>query len=41
MGNLSAEQILRGVRTIGEAFEETGADVDKEAGIEVAREVLR
>jgi aspartate aminotransferase-like enzyme len=41
MGNLSAEQVLRGVRTIGEAFEETGADVDAEAGIEAVREVLR
>ncbi|PSQ46839.1 alanine--glyoxylate aminotransferase family protein, partial [Halobacteriales archaeon SW_6_65_15] len=41
MGNLSSEQILRGIRTIGETFEETGADVDAEAGIEVAREVLR
>jgi aspartate aminotransferase-like enzyme len=41
MGNLSSEQILRGVRTIGEAFAETGENVDGEAGIEVAREVLR
>ena len=41
MGGLSAEQILRGVRTVGEAFEEVGADVDKEAGIDAAREVLR
>jgi aspartate aminotransferase-like enzyme len=41
MGNLSAEQVLRGVRTIGEAFEETGEDVDGEAGIEAARGILR
>ncbi|WP_137286511.1 pyridoxal-phosphate-dependent aminotransferase family protein [Halorussus salinisoli] len=41
MGNLSSEQILRGVRTIGEAFEETGEDVDTEAGIEAARAELR
>ncbi|WP_132058027.1 pyridoxal-phosphate-dependent aminotransferase family protein [Halorussus amylolyticus] len=41
MGHLSAEQILRGVRTIGEAFEEVGADVDKQAGIDAAREELR
>ena len=41
MGNLSSEQILRGVRTIGEAFEETGEDVDTEAGIEAARSELR
>ncbi|USZ67032.1 alanine--glyoxylate aminotransferase family protein [Halorussus salilacus] len=41
MGGLSAEQILRGVRTVGEAFEEVGADVDREAGIEAAREELR
>ena len=41
MGGLSSEQILRGVRTIGEAFEATGEDVDKEAGIAAAREILR
>ncbi|NHN60944.1 MULTISPECIES: alanine--glyoxylate aminotransferase family protein [Halorussus] len=41
MGNLSSEQILRGVRTVGEAFEATGADVDAEAGVEAAREELR
>ena len=41
MGGLSAEQILRGVRTVGEAFEEVGADVDEEAGIDAAREILR
>jgi aspartate aminotransferase-like enzyme len=39
MGNLDSEQILRGVRTIGEAFSETG--VDTEAGVEAAREELR
>ncbi|WP_158058177.1 pyridoxal-phosphate-dependent aminotransferase family protein [Halorussus halophilus] len=41
MGHLSSEQILRGVRTIGEAFEEVGADVDREVGVEAARETLR
>jgi len=41
MGGLSAEQILRGVRTIGEAFEEVGTDVDTEAGVAAAREQLR
>jgi aspartate aminotransferase-like enzyme len=41
MGNLSSEQIIRGVRTIGEAFAETVANVDGKAGVEVAREVLR
>ncbi|MGA9401099.1 pyridoxal-phosphate-dependent aminotransferase family protein [Haladaptatus sp.] len=41
MGNLSDEQILRGVRTIGEAFLEVGADVDVEAGMAAAREQLR
>ena len=41
MGHLSAEQILRGVRTVGEAFDAVGADVDGEAGIDAARETLR
>ncbi|PSP54873.1 alanine--glyoxylate aminotransferase family protein [Halobacteriales archaeon QS_1_67_19] len=41
MGNLSAERLLRGVRTIGEAFEETGEAVNTGAGVEAAREVLR
>ncbi|RBI63362.1 alanine--glyoxylate aminotransferase family protein [halophilic archaeon] len=41
MGNLSDEQILRGVRTVGEAMLEAGADVDVEAGMASARERLR
>lgn len=41
MGNLSSEQILRGVRAIGEAFHEAGEDVDLEAGMAAAREQLR
>ncbi|WP_049969453.1 pyridoxal-phosphate-dependent aminotransferase family protein [Haladaptatus cibarius] len=40
MGNLSSEQILRGVRAIGEAFHEAGEDVDLEAGMAAARERL-
>ena len=40
MGNLSSEQIIRGVRTIGEAFEATGEDVDREAGVAAARAEL-
>ncbi|WP_435155646.1 pyridoxal-phosphate-dependent aminotransferase family protein [Haladaptatus sp. DFWS20] len=41
MGNLSSEQILRGVRAIGEAYHEVGEDVDLEAGMAAAREQLR
>ncbi len=41
MGNLSSEQILRGVRAIGEAFLEVGEDTDLEAGMAAAREQLR
>ncbi|MFC4548726.1 MULTISPECIES: pyridoxal-phosphate-dependent aminotransferase family protein [Halorussus] len=41
MGGLSSEQILRGVRTIGEAFEAVGADVNAEAGVDAARDILR
>ncbi|MFB6082398.1 MAG: alanine--glyoxylate aminotransferase family protein [Halanaeroarchaeum sp.] len=41
MGHLSSEQVLRGVRTVGEAMAEAGADVDTEAGVEAARSVLR
>lgn len=36
MGNLTDEQVLRGVRTIGEAMDEVGVDVDIEAGVEAA-----
>ncbi|WP_458190524.1 pyridoxal-phosphate-dependent aminotransferase family protein [Haladaptatus sp. NG-WS-4] len=41
MGHLSSEQILRGVRAIGEAFHEVGEDVDLEAAMAAAREQLR
>ncbi|WP_266079015.1 pyridoxal-phosphate-dependent aminotransferase family protein [Haladaptatus caseinilyticus] len=41
MGNLSSEQILRGVRAIGEAFLDVGEDVDLEAAMAAAREQLR
>jgi len=36
MGNLEDEQILRGVRTVGEAMRDAGADVDLAAGIDAA-----
>jgi aspartate aminotransferase-like enzyme len=41
MGQLTTEQVLRGVRTVGEAFREVGVDVDVQAGVEAARENLR
>ncbi|MFB6133395.1 MAG: alanine--glyoxylate aminotransferase family protein [Halanaeroarchaeum sp.] len=41
MGNLTSEQIIRGIRTVGEAFSAVGVDVDTEAGLEVARDQLR
>jgi len=40
MGNLSREQVLRGVRTVGEAMLEAGVDVDAEAGMAAARAAL-
>jgi len=40
MGNLAAEDVLRGVRVVGEAMADAGADVDSEAGLDAAREVL-
>lgn len=40
MGNLTSDQLLRGIRTIGEAFEQVGVDVDTEAGVERARAEL-
>jgi aspartate aminotransferase-like enzyme len=40
MGRLSPEQLLRGVRTVGEAFTEIGVDVDVDAGIVAAQESL-
>ncbi|MFB6069672.1 MAG: alanine--glyoxylate aminotransferase family protein [Halanaeroarchaeum sp.] len=41
MGNLSSEQIIRGVRTVGEAMSQVGVDVDTGEGVEAARAVLR
>ncbi|WP_232703334.1 pyridoxal-phosphate-dependent aminotransferase family protein [Halobacterium wangiae] len=41
MGNLTSEQLIRGVRTVGEAFGEVGVDVDTEAALDAARERLR
>ncbi len=40
MGGLSDQQILRGVRTVGEALDEVGADVDAAGGVAAAREEL-
>jgi aspartate aminotransferase-like enzyme len=40
MGNLTTDEVLRGVRTVGEAMTEAGVDVDTEAGVEAAREQL-
>jgi len=40
MGNLTADQILRGVRTVGEAMDEVGVEVDVDAGLDAAREQL-
>ncbi|WP_049924384.1 pyridoxal-phosphate-dependent aminotransferase family protein [Halopiger djelfimassiliensis] len=40
MGNLADEQIVRGIRTVGEAMTEAGFDADVDAGIETARDAL-
>ncbi|MFB6305281.1 MAG: alanine--glyoxylate aminotransferase family protein [Haloferacaceae archaeon] len=40
MGNLTADQVLRGVRVVGEAMVDAGVDVDVEAGLEAARSRL-
>lgn len=40
MGNITDEQLLRGVRTIGEAFEAVGVDVAVSDAVETAREAL-
>jgi aspartate aminotransferase-like enzyme len=40
MGTLSDQQILRGIRTVGEAFESVGVDVTTEAGLHAARAEL-
>jgi aspartate aminotransferase-like enzyme len=40
MGNLTPEQVLRGVRTVGEAMNDAGVDCDVEAGVDAARDEL-
>ncbi|KTG08002.1 aspartate aminotransferase [Haloprofundus marisrubri] len=40
MGHLTSEQILRGIRTVGEAMQEVGVDVDIDAGVETAEDAL-
>ena len=40
MGHLAPEQVLRGVRTVGEAMNDAGVDVDTEAGVEAAKAEL-
>ncbi|ERH12429.1 MAG: serine-pyruvate aminotransferase/archaeal aspartate aminotransferase [halophilic archaeon J07HB67] len=38
MGSLADEQVMRGVRVVGEALEAVGVDTDPEAGVAAARE---
>ncbi|PSQ00057.1 alanine--glyoxylate aminotransferase family protein [Halobacteriales archaeon QS_5_70_17] len=40
MGNLAPDQILRGVRVVGEAMNDAGVDCDVEAGLAAARDEL-
>ena len=40
MGHLAGDEVLRGVRTVGEAFTDVGVDVDLEAGLDAARAAL-
>ncbi|RRJ33439.1 pyridoxal-phosphate-dependent aminotransferase family protein [Halocatena pleomorpha] len=40
MGNLTTEQVLRGVQTVGEALNEVGVDCSVSAGVDAAREQL-
>ncbi len=40
MGNITDEQLRRGIRTIGEAFEEVGVDADTAAAVDAADEEL-
>ncbi|MFB6079650.1 MAG: alanine--glyoxylate aminotransferase family protein [Haloferacaceae archaeon] len=40
MGNLTAAQVLRGVRTVGEAMTDAGVDVNVAAGTDAARDRL-
>jgi len=37
MGGLTDQEILRGIRTVGEAFQEVGVEVGVEAGLDAAR----
>jgi len=41
MGQLTSQQVLRGIRTVGEAFREVGVDVDVQAGTAAARDHLQ
>ncbi|AEN04939.1 alanine--glyoxylate aminotransferase family protein [Halolamina sp.] len=41
MGNLTTAQLARGVRTIGEAFNEVGVDADTAAGVDAVETRLR
>jgi len=40
MGNLTREQVVRGVRTVGEAMNAVGVDVDTRAGVRAAEKRL-
>jgi len=40
MGSFDDEQILRGIRTVGEAMDDVGVDVDLDSGMDAAREEL-
>lgn len=40
MGHLSSAQVLRGIRTVGEALNEVGVECDVESGVEAATEQL-
>ncbi len=40
MGHITDEQVLRGVRTVGEALSDVGCETDIEAGLDAAREEL-
>lgn len=40
MGNLSSDDVLRGVRTVGEALNEVGVECDVQNGVERAKEQL-
>jgi aspartate aminotransferase-like enzyme len=40
MGHLAEDQVLRGIRTVGEAFTDVGVDVDLEAGLDAVRAEL-